>query len=425
MKKTFKITALTLILATAAIISCNEKEEEPPVVYRLAISSVSKSEVYAGDTITLNINWHNSEKVQNLTVKVNDTPCVVLGMPTENSIRIVLPEQLLAGENVITITHPNGVTAEQKITRIFNFRVRNISKMEGTHNDVITITGLDLKSYDTTIIRINTRVCEIVEHTDTKITFKVPEGSGNGKMQIQLFWNSNRCAPARTIEAGMFEYQFKPNYLGSRVKSWSDGFVNYVNLEWNHLGQVIRRSAGNHIHIITYNIVNDQVDTIKIYNLQNVLLEYRVYERERNGDTLFLNVNYFDGTTRHILERREYAYLDKNIVRLANFIRGVRSFIITYKYEGNMQINERKNFNANGEVTSSWNSHYELDINNGILPDVGISGLEYTFRYPSIIHEDRPGILFYDEFGRFIRAEPDPAFCGTSPTYPIRSYVYD
>ena len=424
MKKTFKITALTLILATAAIISCNEKEEEPPVVYRFAISSVSKSEVYAGDTITLNINWHNSEKVQNLTVKVNDTPCTVLGMPTENSVRIVLPEQLLAGENVITITHPNGVTAEQKVTRIFNFRIRSISAMTGTFGDVITITGADLKHYDGTTIRINTRACEIVEHSDSKITFKVPEGSGNGKMQIQLFRGSHRCTPARVIEAGMFDYQFKPNYFGNRVKSWSDGVTNYVNLERNHLGQVTKRSAGNNTQIISYNIVNDQVDSIKIYNQSGSLTEYRVYTHERYKDSTVLHISIYsrDGNLR---ERQEHTYMGRRIIRYALFMDGQYRFVNKHTYQGNMQLIERSDFNANGDVTRVDHFHYELDINNGQLPDVGISGYGYTRIYPEINQFGRPGLLYYDEFGRFIRAEADPESCVTFPTYLIRSYVYE
>ena len=84
-------------------------------------------------------------------------------------------------------------------------------------------------------------------------------------------------------------------------------------------------------------------------------------------------------------------------------------------------------FDDNSEVTSVWHWSDELDIYNGYLPDVGISGYEHLDVYPIVASYDggRPGILYSDEFGRFTHSDANLTSCISASPYNIISYEYE
>jgi hypothetical protein len=418
-----------ILFAIGVLFSCEKKEE---ITYYFHVNGISKDSVVIGDTMDIYIDWENSLITEEVNIYSEETPCVSLGLQNDTTFRIIIPKDIL-DRNCLYLYHPNG--SDATFCTYFkkdNPKIASVSPLIGKGGDIITITGIDFSTGDSIGLKINSMHCERVSFSDTLMKFKVPEGCGNGKIKV-LYWpDYNYCNPEKSIEVGIFEYQFEAMPASSLVKNYYEYGIEYGEFERDVQGRIIKRKLIREYSTIlenTYEILsygdNGLIDSIKLYSNEE-LLSYTLYQRNSNN-TIIETSTY--RTKTGFYEKFEHHYLDGKLIQLnwyLNYPEGIRHmFRNQYTYEDDKLVCIRDNYDINGELESQWKYNYVLDIFNGTFPDVGIPGYGIRDIYPDLTYGYRYSTIKYDEYGRLKYWKYTTSYCQKQDTTIYRTYEYE
>lgn len=402
---------LVYLLLFILLFSACEKTVENN--YQIKINGVSSSNVRIDDTISVYINWLNSDKTGEIKMNVDGIKTDIISVD-DTIINIKIPSGWELGE--LTITHPNGAEdiwwggLEKQIYPI----VYSVSNLTGITGDKITLKGVDFLTPPRINVKINTQDCEINNKTDSTIIFTVPEFCGNGQVLLQ-YWksSSNYCIPDIEKNCGIFEYQF--NNLGYKrlIDEYTYLGLHYV-LQRDSENRVIKRIITEPIHnyykntfdVITYNS-NGYVDSIKRFN-DSRLESYRIFERNNNNTQI--EVSTFDSEN-NFHSKEEYHYINDRVAQI-NIHVNIDGTIyvgesLQYNYYGDSASCARKLFESNGAIRYENISTIKYDIYNNRLPNFDIPGyVEFGFdKHPVTSEGYSTYKSFYDEYGDLKRVE--------------------
>ena len=343
-----------LLLFTLLFSAC---EKTIDTNYQIKVNGVSSSIVRIDDTISVYINWLNSDKTGEIKMNIDGIMTDIISVD-DTIINIKIPSGWESGE--LTITHPNGAEdtwwggLEKQIYPI----VYSVSNLTGVAGDKITLKGVEFLTPPRINVKINTQDCEIISKTDSTIIFTVPEFCGNGKIQLQ-YWKSasNYCIPDVEKNCGLFEYQFKKITNNRIIKEYTYLGLRY-ELQRDSENRVIKRIITEPVHnsykntfdVITYNS-NGYVDSIKFFN-DSLLESYRIFER--NNDNTQIEVSTFDSDN-NFRSKEEYHYINERVAQINIHVKSEETVFIgeslQYDYKGDSASCVRKIFESNGLVS--------------------------------------------------------------------------
>jgi hypothetical protein len=399
-----------LLLFTLLISAC---EKTIDTNYQIKINGVSSSIVRIDDTISVYINWLNSDKTGEIKMNIDGIMTDIISVD-DTIINIKIPSGWEKGE--LKITHSNGAEdtwwggLEKQIYPI----VYSVSNLTGIAGDKITLKGIDFLSPPRINVKINTQDCDINSMTDSTIIFTVPEFCGNGQIQIQ-YWEtaSNYCIPDIEKNCGLFQYQFKSlnnkriieeyTYLGLHYELHRDSENRVIK---RIITEPVYNSYKNTFDVITYNS-NGYVDSIKFFN-DSLLESYRIFERNNNNTQI--EVSTFDSDN-NFRSKEEYHYINERVAQINIHVKSEETIYIReslqYDYKGDFASCVRKIFESNGSVSYESTTIIKYDIYNNTLPELGLPGyVELGFdKYPVIAEGYATYKTFYDEYGDLMRVE--------------------
>lgn len=417
------------ILFLTVLFSCKKEE----VQYKISISGLSSDSVSIGDTLEVYINWENSVFTENISLNIDGVSQSHLGFKDKTTLLFEIPSSI-EDFNCIYINHPNGAQGVWcAFYKIDNPRITNISSLEGTGGDEITISGIDFLSGDSIAVKINAMHCKIVSLSGTSITFTVPNGCGSGKVKL-VYWPDYSCTPDRLLEAGLFHYNFPETISNSQVKSYIQDGYKYT-IERDNLGRVSKRKVRSKYDDIQLNYTqlfiygsDGLLDTLKHYSGSN--LSYcLVYER--NDDNSIVEISNF-GRNGDFREKQERHYKDGKLILLnlyvAPNITFSQPFSNKYHYVDDKFRVEWKNMNTGENNSSQTGFNTILDIYNGAFPDIGAPGfIEYDddLTYPHVANYNNYSTIRYDDYGRLTSWKITQSYCQSQNSSYERIYEYE
>jgi hypothetical protein len=402
MKQLFVILQILFII----IISCGKDEINYGYAPKIEITGVSSDTVRQSDTLMVYIDWMDSPKSENLEATIGKEQADVIGLKNDTTAMVIVPggDWGLWENGIIQIVHPNGAySLWNGLVRKIHPLVYSVNPTQGKANDIITIKGKDFSSLTDMKISINTLKAEIIEFTDVLVKVKVPVGSGNGPIKILYgMMDYSSCQPIK-VEIGQFTYNFQTG-TPKKVRRYTDYGNNY-SLEKDAFGKVVKRihMDDNWIPTNVYDVfvydIGGMLDTMISYTNQGVNT-FTVYSRNQDNSIIETTKYYND----ILSEKYEYHYLNEQLVQLNYYDSdGILEFSNQYTYDGNKQHLTRNFYNKEtGQVGRIQEYDAEYDLQNGILPDIGIPGYPYFNKYPYTSFDSSQDELVYDDFGNLV-----------------------
>ena len=173
-----------LLLFTLLFSAC---EKTIDTNYQIKVNGVSSSIVRIDDTISVYINWLNSDKTGEIKMNIDGIMTDIISVD-DTIINIKIPSGWESGE--LTITHPNGAEdtwwggLEKQIYPI----VYSVSNLTGVAGDKITLKGVEFLTPPRINVKINTQDCEIISKTDSTYSQMVSVFFYNQNLQEFSRW---------------------------------------------------------------------------------------------------------------------------------------------------------------------------------------------------------------------------------------------
>lgn len=394
-----------ILLVVCVFIAC---EKTSNTDYQIEITGVSSDYVSIDDTISIYVDWMNSEPTSDVKIFLDSTSIQIISV-TDTIIKIKIPS---GWDDIATVTieHPNGAqntwwgALEKEITAI----IYTINPLTGVAGDEITIRGIDFLSIGNIEIVINTQECEINSISDSVIVFIVPDSCGNGPITMEYcdFSTSDNCSQNREDDFGIFTYNFPGKVTDTIITQYVCRGTQYT-LERDAEGRVNKRITSSTIYeTFSYNN-NGYVDSIKLYN-NDELSSYEVFAR--NSDNTQIEVTEHDGYHNCDINY-EYHFLNNRIAQV-NIYADYDTLVYLlescqYEHNENITTETRKVFNSDGSIESESTSEMKYDIYNGTFPDLGIPGyIQYAFyEYPQITDGCYTYKTYYNDWGGLVKVK--------------------